>query len=228
MTGKVRKRAAVFILAFIGITLVLAAVPLIGQKKPKLQRSPPYAVLVNLRFSSPFVPDGRMSIAEFAMSVSFKQVVFEFDPEDSLLFPFYCNVDTKQGWGTISVFKLNDVEPESPRHPARLIKPLPTRFAAELSVENRFLEPGELPLIPLDGPPPVVPLVFRTHFGREKIAWGAQEGGTILEELELQFEVPWPKLMRGEEVSVAVDYKGGWPEDKGKWWIEFIPTRRGK
>ncbi|MCX7782281.1 MAG: hypothetical protein N2318_01400 [Meiothermus sp.] len=225
MTGKVRKGATVFILAFIGITLVLAVAPLVGQKKPKLQRSLPYTVLVNLRFSSPFVPDGRMSIAEFAMSVSFKQVVFEFDPENSLLFPFYCNVDTKKGWGTISEFKPNDIEPETPRHPAHFIKPPPARFAASLQVE---LVGDEMPLIPLDGPPPIVPLVFRTDFGREKITWGASEGSAELDELELRFDVPWPKLMRGEAVSVAVDYKGDWPEDKGKWWIEFIPARPGK
>ena len=198
-----------------------------GQKQ-RARSSPPYTVLVNLRFSSPFVPDGRMSLAEFAASVTFKNVVFEYDPEDNLLFDsLFCHVEADEGTGTVSECRLNDVEPESPRHRAHFIKPPPERFAALLEVESQELEPGGLPLIPISAPEEVR-LCFRTLFGRDRIVWGATEGSAELEELELRFDVPWLKLLRGEPVSVSLDYKGNWPEDSGKWWIEFLPVRPKK
>jgi len=215
-----------FVLWIAFASLVFPARNQSDEQKSKAQNSPPYSVLVNLRFSSPFVPDGRMSLAEFAASVTFKNVVFQYDPGDNLLSDsLYCYVDAEEGTGTVSECRLNDVEPESPRHKAHFIKPPPQKFTALLRVQSQDLEAYSLPLIPLEAPAKVA-LCFRTLFGRDRIVWGASEGSAELEELEACFDVAWLKLLKGEPVSVALDYKGTYPEDTGKWWIEFLPVRR--
>ncbi len=196
--------------------------------RPRAQSSPPYTVLVNLRFSSPFVADGRMSIAEFAASVTFEDVVFRYDPEDAMLFDtLYCDVEAEEGRGTVSECTLNDVEPESPRHRAHFLKPPPREFAARLAVRSQELESEGLPIVALEAPRRVE-LHFRTLFGRNRIVWGASEGSAELAEQELIFEVPWHKLLAGEQVSVTAPYQGAFPEDRGSWWVEFLPAKAGK
>ncbi|HPC83695.1 MAG TPA: hypothetical protein P5234_09805 [Thermoanaerobaculaceae bacterium] len=214
--------------ACVGVGVLVAAVAGGAAPARRAQSSPPYTVLVNLRFSSPFVPDGRMSIAEFAAATTFEDVVFRFDFEDaSLLDTLYCEVDAEEGRGTLSECTLNDVEPESPRHEAHFLGPLPKEFAAVLAVCSQELERDALPIVAPD-PPERVELCFRTLFGRNRIAWGASEGSAELGELELVFEVPWRKLLAGERVSVTVPYRGAFPEDRGTWWIEFLPRRAFK
>ncbi len=196
--------------------------------RPRAQSSPPYTVLVNLRFSSPFVADGRMSIAEFAASVTFEDVVFRYDPEDAMLFDtLYCDVEAEEGRGTVSECTLNDVEPESPRHRAHFLKPPPKEFAALLAVRSQELESEGLPIVAPEVPGRVE-LRFRTQFGRNRIVWGASEGSAELADLELIFEVPWRKLLSGEAVSVTAPYQGAFPEDRGNWWVEFLPAKAGK
>ncbi len=221
------KRGRVFLILLGAI--VFCSLQLVGLvQKPKAARSPVYTVLVNLRFSSPFVPDGRMSLASLAFSVTFDPVVFEFNPEDNFLMDSqYCYVDTEEGQGVVSECSPNDVEPESPRHKAKLMTKIPLNFTAELNVKSEELGEGELPLVPLS-PPEKINLKFRTTFGRNKIKWIAPEGSCLLEEQELVFPVPWTKLIKGENVSVTIPYRGSFEEDKGTWWIEFIPHKKAK
>ena len=45
----------------------------------EVQSSPPYTIMVALSYESPFVDDGRSSFAEFAFSVTFRNVRFHYD-----------------------------------------------------------------------------------------------------------------------------------------------------
>jgi hypothetical protein len=71
-----------------------------------------------------------------------------------------------------------------------------------------------------------LPLQFRTSWGRDMMAWDYEVGHSYLEEIGFEMViVNWLDLWHGRPVTLEFPYVGAFPEDRGSWWIEFIPQK---
>lgn len=213
--------------AFLGVTAGLqpnAAAP----KKNAANESPPYTIMVALDMSAPFVGDGRMSFAALAFSATFNSVLFRWDPRIG------CQVRADAGKLLLTRREFNDVQDDDDRHRPWLEKKWPMEFEAELSLSNDPIVPLRPPgRARVDGDDiPVVPLVpqnvrlhFLARFGLVDLQWYSKIGSNALSNMPLEFEVPWQNLMSGKPVTIKAPYEGD-PEEKGTWWIEFLPQKR--
>lgn len=191
-----------------------------------------YTVTVDLEFTSPYVPDGRMAIAALAMHVVFDEVFFERgspgDPLSSL-----GDIDASEGLGTFKKFELQDSwtwGPATNRERQKFIKGKepPKSFSARLTMATDFEALAQKSRTAQDAqrvPPDKARLVFATTMGRTAPWFGNSQGGGPLEEFELTFDVPWRDLLTGKPVTLKLPYQGEWPEEKGYWTISFIPKR---
>jgi len=189
--------------------------------------SPPYTVTVSFELTSPFVPDGRSSIAELAFRVVFAPVVFEFDPAaDPLL--GRCQIETGKVKGVFSKFVLNDVQKGEDRRTAAFLTPRPADFLAGLGIESEPTEDDESAATSRI-PPAEIRLSLWTDFGAGEIKWGSTLGTGVLENLKTVIEAPFRDLMAGRAHTIAHPYEGKYPEDKATWKIEFTPgTKKNK
>jgi hypothetical protein len=178
-----------------------------------------YTVTVTFELTSPFVPDGRASVAELAFRVVFAPVVFEFDPTaDPLL--GRCQLDSGKVKGVFSIFALNDVQRGKDRKAPVFLTPRPVDFLAGLGIESEPTEDDESAAT-ARVPPAEIRLNFWTDFGAAEIKWGSTLGTASLENIKTVFEVPFADLMAGRSRLIEVPFEGKYPEDKGTWKIEF-------
>jgi hypothetical protein len=191
------------------------------------RQSPPYTVMVALEVRSPFVGDGRMTFADLAFSATFRDMVFVFDPRALLA---VCSVEGQGGTLHLTRREFNDVQEGDDRHRPWVKKEWPKEFAASLGTapsELRKYAPtgkDDLPLVPL-APPPKVKLRFRAEFGLLDLQWYSKLGSSALSDMYLDFDVPWLQLLDGKPLTLKLPYEGSDAEEKGEWWIEFIPKR---
>jgi len=68
-----------------------------------------------------------------------------------------------------------------------------------------------------------VKLRFRAEFGLLDLMWYSKLGSCAPSDMTVEFEVPWRELLKGKPLSLRFPYEAVYPEDKGAWWIEFIP-----
>jgi hypothetical protein len=214
--------------ALIGVFIGLLPASVLVQKKAE-RSSPPYTVVVALETTSPFVGDGRMTFADFAFSTTFKDVVFVFDPADQLEF---CSVEAEEGKLFLTRHEFNDVQEGDDRHRPWVKKEWPKEFPASLSVspeevfENAPADKDGLTPVPLV-PPKKVKLRFRAEFGLVDLSWFSKLGSNALSEMSFDFDVPWLELLGGKALTLKLPYESTEPEEKGEWWIEFIPKKKG-
>jgi hypothetical protein len=197
-------------------------------EKPKkaVRSSPPYTVSLEFSAQSPFVPDGRMSLAELAFKVVFSPVVFEFDPEEDPLLG-RSQVNTEKGKGTFSRVVLNDVQKGDKRQSPAFLTARPRDFAAGLAVESEPTEEAEASSRSKN-PPEKVRLSFWTELGTPPVKWGSPLGLAELSDFRLVFEVPFRRLLEGRPQTTVLPYEGRFPEDRGTWRINFIPGAKKK
>ena len=215
-----------FPLAIASLTLLTALFVLPGEnlskgQKSPLQKSPPCMVHIRLEAVSPFIPDGRASLAELALEAAFSSVTFEFDPDEDPLLG-RCQVITEKGEGRIARLVLNDVEKDGDRVPASFLSARPRVFPCVLAVESEPMAEDE------EGAgsslaPEKVRLGFWTEFGHMSVRWGSKFGTENLPDLKLVFEVPLRNLLRGKAYSATSPYVGHYPEDSGTWRVEIRP-----
>jgi hypothetical protein len=185
-----------------------------------------YRVTVSLELTSPFVPDGRSSIAELAFRVVFSPVVFEFDPAaDPLL--GRCQVETGAVRGTFSKLVLNDVQQAGDRRTPAFLTPRPADFTAGIAIESEPMEDGESAAASRV-PPLKVRLSFWTDFGADAIRWGSPLGANALDNLRVVCLAPFRDLMEGRPRTITLPYDGRYAEDRGTWKIEFAPETSAK
>lgn len=194
-------------------------------KKPARRVSPPYTVMVSLQAASPFVADGRMSIADLAFSATFKDVVFTYDHPRGVFL-----TEKHDGKLLLTRHEFNDVAGPDDRHKPWVKKPWPMEFPASLvegwieREEEPPKDPYNIPLVPLV--PDKVRLGFYARFGLLDLEWFSKLGSCVLSNMLYEFEAPlWP-LIEGKPVTLKFDYEGDYPEDTGQWWIEFIPQKK--
>ncbi len=191
------------------------------EKKRPVQASPACDVRISLETASPFVPDGRSSLAELAFEVTFSSVTFEFDPDEDPLLG-RCQVNTEKGEGRISRLILNDVEKNGDRVPASFLSARPSVFPCVLAVESEAM-PGDEEAAESRLAPPKVRLAFWTEFGETPVRWGSKFGTETLPDLKFVFEVPFRGLLLGKAYSAASPYVGRFPEENGTWQVEIRP-----
>jgi len=232
-TVQAREKGAFVRWVFVCIILGAAAVFAISARQAGKERhaaatrtSRPYTVTITFEFTSPFVPDGRASIAELAFRVVFAPVVFEFDPEvDPLL--GRCQLDSGKVKGVFSKFVLNDSQNGEARQTPAFLTPRPVDFTAGLGIESEPTEDDEMAAAS-PSPPARIRMSFWTDFGASDIKWGSAIGTDVLENLKTVFEVPFRDLMAGRARTIIHPYGGKYPEDKGTWKIEFVPALSGE
>ena len=190
-------------------------------QKGTLQKSPSFAVEISLSVTSPFIPDGRSSLAELSLEIIFSSVIFEFDPgEDPLL--GRCQVNSGKGEGRIARLVLNDVERNGERVRASFLSARPRVFLCGLAIESEPMAEDE-EAFESSMAPEQVRLALWTEFGRVPVRWGSNFGTENLADLKLVFEVPYRALLQGKAYSAALPYIGRFPEDSGTWRVEIRP-----
>jgi hypothetical protein len=200
--------------------------PTAKAQKKSARLSPPYDIHLSLNVRSPFVPDGRMSLAELALEVIFPSVTFEFDPnEDPLL--GRCQVNTAKGKAKISRLVLNEVQRGGERLPASFLSVRPSEFPAGLGIESEPMDEDEA-AAKSGTAPEKVRLAFWTEFGRTPVRWGSKFGTADLPEPKVVFEVPFRDLLGGKGCLITLPYQGIYPEDSGTWQIEIRPGPKKK
>jgi hypothetical protein len=200
--------------------------PSAKERKKTVQVSLPCHVQISLNASSPFVPDGRMSLAELALEVGFSSVTFEFDPDENPLLG-RCQVNTAKGKGKISRLVLNEVQRGSERLPASFLSARPSEFPSGLGIESEPMAEDEAGA-KSGTAPEKVRLTFWTEFGPTPVKWGSKFGRANLPDLKIVFEVPFRDLLRGKGCSITLPYQGIYPEDSGTWRIEIRPGPKKK
>jgi hypothetical protein len=190
------------------------------QKKP-VRSSPPYTVSVEFSAQSPFVPDGRMSLAELAFKAVFSPVTFEFDADEDPLLG-RSQISTAKGKGILSRLVLNDVQKGEERQASMFFSARPGEFPAGLAIESEPTEEDEA-ASRSKAPPEKVRLSFWTELGRTPVKWGSPLGSAELGDFRLVFEVPFRRLLEGRPHTVTLPYEGRFPEDRGTWRVEFTP-----
>lgn len=209
------------------LALAISIPPARPAEKPRkpVRSSPSYTVTIEFSGQSPFVPDGRMSLAELAFQAVFSPLTFEFDADEDPLLG-RSQVKAGKGKGTLSRLALNDVQKGEIRQAPVFITARPGEFAAGLAVESEPTEEDEA-ASRSKAPPEKVRLSFWTEFGPAPVKWGSPLGSAELGDFRLVFEVPFRRLIEGRPHTITLPYEGRFPEDKGTWQIEFIP-RAGK
>ena len=225
------KRGTIRDFAFAGALMGFLAGALsassLAQKKPG-RTSPAFTIMVALQTSSPFVGDGRMTFADFAFSATFEDVLFIYDPAGVLGF---CSVKADKGKLFLTRREFNDVQEGDDRHKAWVEKEWPKEFPASLGMDpaeiirNVPRSKDDMPLVPLV-PPEEASLRFKAEFGLVDLLWFSKLGSNALSDMSLDFKVPWLRLLDGKPVTLKLPYKGDDPEEKGEWWIEFIPKKK--
>lgn len=197
------------------------------QKKTPDRPTQTYTVMISLQARSPFVPDGRMSIADLAFSATFKDVVLIFGTSlpESYIFD-----EQHDGKLFLTSHAFNDVEGGCERHKPWIKNPWPMEFQASLISGwiEKDREDGDAgkdldELVPLV--PEKIKFGFCAHFGLLDLMWYSELGSCALSSMKYDFEVPRELLIKGEPVSLKLPYAGDFPEDQGTWWIEFIPKK---
>jgi len=212
---------ALFTLLMMGLGADLSA-RAVATGTPK-EVSPPYTVTVRLKVESPFVPDGRHSLAEISFKVFFSSVTFEFDPEEDPLLG-RCQVNADKGKGTFSKLTLNDIQKGEERLQPRFLSARPREFSAGLAIESEPMAEDEA-AARSGTAPDKVRLSFWTEWEATPIRWGSEFGSASLPDFKVVFEVPFRALLHGKPFSVTLPYEGRYPEDTGTWKIEARPRR---
>jgi len=197
------------------------------EKKTPVRPSQTYTIVISLQAASPFVPDGRMSIADLAFSATFKDVVLIFGTGLPESFFFDEHNDGKL---FLTRHEFNDVDDGScGRHKPWVNKPWPVEFLASLipgwiEEHDSDEETDMNEVVPLV--PDKIKFGFAAHFGLLDLEWISKLGSCVLSSMKYDFEAPREALLKGEPVSLKLPYEGDDPEDKGTWWIEFIPKKK--
>jgi len=213
---------SIFLMAGVGADFPALA----GVRGASTEISPPYTLTVQLLVESPFVPDGRHSLAEISFKVIFPSVTFEFDPEEDPLLG-RCQVNSEKGKGTFSKLALNDVQKVEERLSPRFLSARPREFSAGLAIESEPMAEDE-EATRSGTAPQKVRLEFWTEFGENPIRWGSKYGTEGLTDFEVVFEVPFRELLQGKPYAITFPYEGRYPEDKGIWTIDFRPGVKKK
>lgn len=200
--------------------------PAAKERKKSLRTSPNYEASFSLDATSPFVPDGRHSLAEISCKVFFPSVTFEFDPEEDPLLG-RCQVNADKGKGTFSKLILNDAQKGEERLSPGFLSARPLEFTAGLAIESEPM-PEEEAALHSRTAPAKVRLSFWTEWEPTPIRWGSKFGSGSLPDLKIVFEVPFHELLQGKPFSVTVPHEGLHPEDKGYWKINFRPALKKK
>jgi hypothetical protein len=209
--------------AVTALTLLAGLAPGAGRNAaPRTSRA--YTITVSFDLTSPFVPDGRSSIAELEFRVVFAPVVFEFDPAGDPLLG-RCQLETGRVEGVFSKFVLNDTQKGEERRTPTFLTPRPVGFLAGLGIESEPMEESDSAGA-ARVPPASIRLSFWTDFGPGPIRWGTTLGTGSLENFKTVFEAPFADLMAGRSRVITIPYEGKYPEDKGTWRIEFVPGRK--
>jgi len=95
-------KKTMMILSLAGLFLLLSLAARPPERKKTVRTSPNYDVHISLDMTSPFVPDGRHSLADLSFKVVFSSVAFEFDPDEDPLLG-RCQVSSGKGKGIFSV-----------------------------------------------------------------------------------------------------------------------------
>ena len=197
-------------------------------KKPARRISPPYTVMVALEMNSPYVPDGRMTFADLAFSATFKDVVFISDPAGGAGL-----IENHGGRLFLTRHTFNDVYDGDERHKPWVEKPWPTEFPASLlsgwserEDEDEIVDPEDIPIVPLVKE--TVKIGFYARFGLIEHQWISKLGSNVLSNMLFEFQAPLIPLLEGKPLTLKCPYEGVDPEDRGQWWIEFIPAERKK
>jgi len=196
------------------------------ERKKTVRTSPKYDVQISLDMTSPFVPDGRHSLADLSFKVLFTSVAFEFDPEEDPLMG-RCQVSSGKGKGLFSKLVLNEVQKGEERLPAAFLSPRPREFSAGLAIESEPM-PADEDAVGARTAPGKVRLSFWTEFGTAPITWGSKFGSASLADLRTIFEVPFRDLLQGKPFSVTLPFEGRYPEDRGTWRVDIRPVLRKK
>jgi hypothetical protein len=196
------------------------------ERKRSVTTSPDYEVQLSLDMISPFVDDGRQSLAAVSFKVVFASVTFEFDPDEDPLLG-RCQVNSGRGKGFFSKLALNDVRKGEERHFPRFLSPRPKEFSAGLAIESEPTAEDEAAARSRMAPEKVR-LSFWTEWESTPIRWGSELGSESLPDSRIVFEVPFRNLIRGKRFSVTLPYEGRYPEDKGTWQIEMRPASKKK
>jgi hypothetical protein len=194
-----------------------------------------YIVTVDLDVSSPFVADGRMTIAGLGMHVVFEKVFFDAGLVENPL------AGLGRGWmgrGEFTRFALNDVHGEGDdRHRPWFTKGPPKAVTAQITMapdvgwlermairkNSKPVQPQPTPAAPA-GPPATARLAFMTTLGLSHTAWRSHLGSAVMGDLRLRFDVPWNDLLAGNPVTLTVPYEADAESgDKGTWTITFTP-----
>ncbi len=181
--------------------------------------SPAFAVQLSLDSSSPFVPDGRHSLAELSFKVDFSSVTFEFDPDEDPLLG-RCQVNAVQGKGAFSRLLLNEAQVGEERVASSFLSQRPREFGAGLAIEAEPTAEDEA-AAQSKLPPEKVQLSFWTDLGPVPVTWGSKFGSAGLPDFKIIFEVPFRRLIEGKPFSVTLPYQGRYAEDKGIWRIDI-------
>ncbi len=224
--GVVGQLAWACLLVVTTVCAVTAGAPAADRRSASPRTSPPYTVTVTFELASPFVADGRASIAELGFRVVFAPVVFEFDPAGDPLLG-RCQLETGKVNGAFSKFVLNDVQKGEERQASVFLTPRPAGFLAGIGIESEPTEDDEA-AARSRLPPAQIRLSFWTDFGAAEIKWGSSLGTGVLENLKTVFEAPFRDLMAGRARIVTLPYEGKYPEDKGSWRIDFSPGSKNK
>ncbi len=202
------------------------------QQGPVRKISPPYTVMVALQATSPFVADGRMSIADLAFSATFKNVVVIVDRAQGAFLSRDYSAKV-----LLTRHEFNDVDSGDDRHRPWVKKPWPMEFPASLAsgwVEKDDGKEAEIdedvddiPLAKL-AIPKTIQLGFYARFGLLDLEWISKLGTCVLSSMRFEFELEWRPLLDGKPVTLKLPYEGVFEEDQGTWWIEFIPEKAGK
>jgi hypothetical protein len=190
-------------------------------RKKSLVSSPAFAVQVALDAASPFVPDGRHSLAEISFKVLFPSVTFEFDPDEDPLLG-RCQVNAGPGKGAFSKLVLNEVQVGEERIVSSFLSARPREFGAGLAIEAEPTAEDEAAARSKTAPEKVE-LSFWTELGPTPVTFGSKFGSATLSDFKFVFEVPFRQLILGKPVSLTLPHQGRYPEDKGTWRIDIRP-----
>ncbi len=190
-----------------------------------------YDVSVGFNMTSPFVADGRMTLANLDFVVRFEGVRFQFFPEGNPL-GGCCGVRARDGRGVITRIKPNDVQTELDERPEtpRFTKGPPSEFTgalqAGMNVQGLRERSQGKPRQKAERPPETAPLVFQASF-RPPIEWAAKVGSANFPSVRLEADVPWRTLIAGKPVSLQLPCKEACGEDaSGTWTLTFTPQPR--
>ena len=192
--------------------------------KKSARVSPAFAAQVVLDAASPFVPDGRHSLAELSFRVDFASVTFEFDPDEDPLLG-RCQVNAGQGKGAFIKLALNEAQVGEERVASSFLSQRPREFGAGLAIEAEPTAEDEA-AAQSKLAPEKVQVAFWTDPGPSPVIWGSKFGSARLPDFRVVFEVPFRRLIEGKPFSVTLPYQGRYPEDKGTWKIEIRPKRK--